>query len=76
MQRHRLIAAFLACLAVLLPACTTLNALIGNQVSFTAPQLQAQLDRRFPRDYDKLGGLVTLIGRRRRGSSSLDNAAG
>lgn len=60
MQRRHLIAAFLACLAVLLPACTTLNALIGNQVSFTAPQLQAQLDRRFPRDYDKLGGLVTL----------------
>jgi hypothetical protein len=53
----------LACLiafASLLAACTTLQALVGNQVTFTAPQLQAQLDRRFPRDYEKLGGLVTL----------------
>jgi hypothetical protein len=52
-------AALLLCLA----ACSTLNAvgaLLGDQVSFTAPQLQGYLDRRFPRDYDKLGGLVTL----------------
>ena len=46
--------------AGLLPACTTLDALVGNEVTFTAPQLQSYLDRRFPRDYDKLGGLVTL----------------
>lgn len=47
----------------LLAACSTLGAvgaLLGNQVTFTAPQLQGYLDRRFPRDYDKLGGLVTL----------------
>jgi hypothetical protein len=46
-----------------LAGCSTLGAvagLLGNQVSFTAPQLQSQLDRHFPRDYDKLGGLVTL----------------
>ena len=51
--------ALLLCLA----GCSTLNAvgaLLGDQVSFTAPQLQGYLDRRFPRDYDKLGGLVTL----------------
>jgi hypothetical protein len=47
----------------LLAACSTLGAigaLLGNQVTFTAPQLQGYLDRRFPRDYEKLGGLVTL----------------
>lgn len=46
-----------------LAACSTLGAvgaLLGDRVSFTAPQLQGYLDRRFPRDYDKLGGLVTL----------------
>lgn len=60
----RRIAAVLAVTAALLVAgCSTLGAigaLLGNQVTFTAPQLQGYLDRRFPRDYDKLGGLVTL----------------
>ena len=49
--------------AALVAGCSTLGAvagLLGNQVAFTAPQLQSYLDRRFPRDYDKLGGLVTL----------------
>jgi hypothetical protein len=49
--------------AALLAACSGLGALtavLGNQLDFTAPQLQAQLDRRFPRDYKKLDGLVTL----------------
>jgi hypothetical protein len=49
--------------AAVLAGCSTLGAVVGmlgNQVSFTAPQLQGYLDRRFPRDYDKLGGLVTL----------------
>ena len=49
--------------ALLLAACSTLGAvgaLLGNQVTFTAPQLQDQLERRFPREYEKLGGLVTL----------------
>lgn len=53
----------LACAVVLLGACSTLGlvgALLGDRIAFTAPQLQQQLDRRFPRDYDKLGGLVTL----------------
>ena len=53
----------LACSVLLLAACSTLGlvgALLGDRIAFTAPQLQQQLDRRFPRDYDKLGGLVTL----------------
>lgn len=50
-------------LTLLLGACSTLGtigALLGNEVTFTAPQLQGYLDRRFPRDYDKLGGMVTM----------------
>lgn len=49
-----------ATVAALLAACTTVGALLADRVAFTAPQLQGYLDRRFPRDYDKLGGLVTL----------------
>ena len=48
---------------LLLAGCTTLglvSAILGDRIAFTAPQLQQQLDRRFPRDYDKLGGLLTL----------------
>lgn len=53
---------FAACFGVALAACSSLGtaALFGDEIAFTAPQLQAQLDRRFPRDYDKLDGLVTL----------------
>jgi hypothetical protein len=53
----------LVAMAGALAACSSLNAiggLLGNQMAFTAPQLQGYLDKRFPRDYDKLGGLVTL----------------
>ncbi|WP_197427181.1 DUF1439 domain-containing protein [Noviluteimonas gilva] len=53
-------ALFAATFAAALTACTTISALVGNQVSFTEPQLQRYLDRQFPRDYEKLGGLVTL----------------
>jgi len=59
--RRHLPVALLALLLPALVACSTLAAgLLGNQVSFTASQLQGYLDHRFPRDYDKLGGLVTL----------------
>lgn len=54
-------AALLSCATV--AACTTLDAvgaLLGDSIRFTAPQLQGYLDRRFPRDYDELDGLVTL----------------
>lgn len=49
-------------LAAMLAACSSLgtSALLGRDIAFTTPQLQAQLDRKFPRDYRKLGGLVTL----------------
>ena len=59
---HRPTLAFVSAagFALLLAACTTLSALVGNQVTFTAPQLQRYVDRQFPRDYEKLGGLVTL----------------
>ena len=45
-----------------LSACSSLGAdvLLGRDIHFSAPQLQAQLDRKFPRDYKKLGGLLNL----------------
>ena len=47
-------------LTVLLAACSSMGSsvLLGRDIGFTAPQLQAQLDRQYPRDYRKLGGLV------------------
>lgn len=62
-MRKTIAATLLLATAVLLAACSSLNAvgaLLGDSVRFTAPQLQGYLDRRFPRDYDELGGLVTL----------------
>ena len=56
-------AALLAVFALVLAACSTLGAvgaLLGNQVNFSQPQLQSSLDRNFPKEYDKLGGLVSL----------------
>lgn len=53
----------LAAATMLVAACSTLDgaaALLGRDISFTAPQLQSQLDRKFPRDYKKLGGLVSI----------------
>ncbi len=41
-------------------AVKTATALLSNQVTFTAPQLQAYLDRHYPRQYDQLGGLLEL----------------
>lgn len=45
-----------------LVACSSLGSsvLLGRDISFTAPQLQSQLDRTFPREYKKLGGLVSI----------------
>ncbi|RZA19542.1 MAG: DUF1439 domain-containing protein [Lysobacteraceae bacterium] len=60
---RRLAAILLLALTALLAACSSLGnvaQLLGNDISFTAPQLQAQLDRKFPRDYKKLGGLVSI----------------
>lgn len=46
-----------------LSGCSSLGdvaQLLGHEIEFTAPQLQSQLDRKFPRDYKKLGGLVSF----------------
>jgi len=61
MRAPRFILAFAAA-ALLLAGCQTLNTVsgwLGNRVAFTAPQLQRYLDNSFPRDFDKLGGLVS-----------------
>jgi hypothetical protein len=61
LRRHRIPA--LASLALLLLAgCAAMNTVsgyLGNQISFTTPQLQRQLNNSFPREFDKLGGLVS-----------------
>lgn len=52
-----------ALLALLVAACSTIGAVsawLNDQVSFTPSQLQHSLDRRFPRTFDKLGGLVSV----------------
>lgn len=49
--------------AVVVAGCSTLNAvtaLLGDQVTFTQPQLQQSLSRNFPKHYDKLGGMISL----------------
>jgi hypothetical protein len=54
---------FAAFLALALAACSTIGAMsawLDDQVSFGAPQLQRYVDQRFPRDFDKLGGLVSI----------------
>ena len=60
MARLRLLLAVL--FLALLAACSSVgtSVLLGRDLSFTAPQLQAQLDRKFPRDYRKLGGLLSF----------------
>lgn len=61
MHRHRIL--FAAFIATALAACSTIGAMsawLNNQVSYSAPQLQRYLDKRFPRDFDKLGGLVSV----------------
>lgn len=60
----RMRAFLLALTLVLLAGCANvaplLSAILTNQVAFTPGQLQTQLDRRFPRDYQQANGLVTL----------------
>lgn len=50
-------------IALVATACSTLGAMsawLNDEVSFSAPQLQRYLDKRFPRNFDKLGGLVSV----------------
>jgi len=54
---------FVSAVALILAACSTLgvvSAWLNNQVAFTGPQLQRYVDNRFPRTFDKLGGLVSV----------------
>lgn len=60
MARIRRLLPLLVFLLALVPTACSTFALLGDRVAFTAAQLQGYLDHRFPRDYDKLGGLVTL----------------
>ena len=55
-------AAILAVVATLsgCGAVNTATAILSNQVAFTAPQLQAYLDRHHPQQYDQFGGLLKL----------------
>lgn len=59
---RRIALVFLLALVGLLAGCSSLGSavLLGRDIQFTQPQLQAQLDHRFPRDYRKLGGLVSI----------------
>ncbi|GGZ54152.1 hypothetical protein GCM10008101_04150 [Lysobacter xinjiangensis] len=42
-------------------ACSTVGLLLGSDtVSFSQQEIQQRLVKRFPRDYQRLGGLVTL----------------
>ncbi len=62
-MRPRVAAVILMLSAVLVAGCSTLSAvgaMLGSQVTFTQPQLQQSLNRNFPREYDRLGGLVRL----------------
>lgn len=62
-RRTLLRAALLFATTAALAGCATLDtakAVLLNQVSFTPAQLQAHLDRHYPRQYEQLGGLVTL----------------
>ncbi len=62
-MRKTAVIVFLALVTLAIAGCSTLNAvgaMLGSQVTFTQPQLQRALDRNFPKDYDKLGGLASL----------------
>lgn len=53
----------IACACLLLAACSSLGALsawINDRVALSPPQLQRHLDQRYPRSFDKLGGLVAV----------------
>jgi hypothetical protein len=62
-RRTLLRAALLLATTATLAGCASLDtakAVLLNQVSFTPAQLQAHLDKHYPRQYEQLGGLVTL----------------
>lgn len=55
--------ALCALAALALAGCATVDkvgALVANRIAFDAEDLQAYLDRQYPRDYAQLGGLASL----------------
>ena len=62
MRKHAALLALILT-TLLIAGCSTLSAvgaMLGSQVTFTQPQLQHSLDRNFPKEYDRLGGVVRL----------------
>ena len=62
-MRTAVVVVCLAVALIVIAGCSTLNtfgSMLGSQVTFTQPQLQRSLDRSFPKEYDKLAGLITL----------------
>lgn len=60
---HRILVALSTILlTAVLAACSSLpvQALFGDEVSFSQAQLQASLDRTFPKRYERLGGLLEV----------------
>ncbi len=60
--RRHLNSAFALLALLSLAGCAAMNTVsgyLGNQISFTQPQLQRHLNNSFPREFDKLGGLVS-----------------
>jgi hypothetical protein len=54
--------AFALIASAALAGCGTVNTIsgwLGNKIAFGEPQLQRHLDHNFPREFDKLGGLVS-----------------
>src|SRR5690606_28615553 len=55
-----LVVVLVALVAVGCSTLNTLGAMLSSQVTFTQPQLQHALKKNFPKQYDQLGGLVSL----------------
>ncbi len=63
MTFRRTAACFAASLLLVFTACSTIGAIsawMNDRVAFTPSQLQRHLDSRYPRSFDKLGGLVSV----------------
>lgn len=62
MRTRPLIFVFALLASATLAGCETVNTVsgwLGNKIAFGEPQLQRHLDHNFPREFDKLGGLVS-----------------